>query len=212
MKLESRGCGCGPLPYLGIVPGFNRLGGFPDQLAVFIFYPVQIVNILRAGTPVRDGSVGQRHFLQGGRLRAHENFGAVNGIYFRAARFPHGLADAEIRQLLDERGRAHLHPHAQGCGDFGGGQAAVGGNHAFITVFGVFRPPFPQDSFRTADARQAVVDGIVQNAGDRAFSRVKGCSVQEREDGGAGGAGSVPDGVILALGVIPASVVGQDGA
>ena len=34
MKLESRGCGCGPLPYLGIVPGFNRLGGFPDQLAV----------------------------------------------------------------------------------------------------------------------------------------------------------------------------------
>ena len=100
MKLESRGCGCGPLPYLGIVPGFNRLGGFPDQLAVFIFYPVQIVNILRAGTPVRDGSVGQRHFLQGGRLRAHENFGAVNGIYFRAARFPHGLADAEIRQLL----------------------------------------------------------------------------------------------------------------
>ena len=85
--------------------------------------------ILKYGLRDRGSTVSYthlRHFLQGGSLRAHENFGAVNGIYFRAARFPHGLAEAEIRQLLDERGRAHLHPHAQGCGDFGGGQAAVG--------------------------------------------------------------------------------------
>ena len=42
VELEGRGGGGGPLPHLGVVPGFNGLVGFPDQLAVLILYPVQV--------------------------------------------------------------------------------------------------------------------------------------------------------------------------
>ena len=212
VKLEGGGRGGGSFPDLGVVSGFNGLGGFPDQPSVLVFYPVQVIDVFRPGASVGNGGVGQRHFRQGGRFRSHENLGPVNRVYLRASRFPDRFADAEVRQFLDEGGRSHVHAHAQGGGYLGGGQAAVGGDHAFIAVPGVFRPPFSQDSFRSADTGQAVVDGVVQDAGDGAFARVKGGGVQKGQDGRAGGARSFLDDVVLAVRIVAASVIGEDGA